>query len=216
MNKPVIQFEHISKIYEDNGAVALTDFSAQIEEGEFVLLTGASGSGKTTLMRLLMKETSPTQGRIYVQQRELATLKDEEVPYYRRGIGVVFQSQLLVPNLTAYQNVELARIATGGRKKETKKVIAALFSMLGISQLHKRYPREMSGGQVKRVCLARALVNHPKILLADEPTGNLHPEASVELMQLFEVIHRQGITVVVATHDLESAKGLPYREIKLP
>lgn len=211
----MIQFAHVTKQYEGEPEPVFEDFSAVIEDGEFILLTGESGVGKSSFIRLLLKEVPATSGEIVVLDQKLSALSDKQIPFYRRKLGVVFQDPRLIPGQTAYQNVELARRIVGGTKKENRRVITSLFVLLGITHLYNRYPEELSGGEKQKVCLARALVNFPAVLLADEPTGNLSPSESRELMQLFELVHRQGITVIVATHDRESARGLAYREIAL-
>ena len=211
----MIQFEHVTKHYEGEEAPVLDDFSMVIEDGEFVLLTGESGIGKSTCIRLLLKETGLTSGTIRVLDQNLDEISPGRLPLYRRKLGVVFQEFYLIPEQTVYRNVELARLIAGGTKKENRTVIASLLRLLGITHLYNRYPRELSGGEKQKVCLARALVNYPSILLADEPTGNLSPGESRELMKLFELVHRQGITVIVATHDKTSAEGLACREIAL-
>ena len=211
----MIRFEHVTQQYEGERKPVLEDFSTVIEDGEFILLTGESGVGKSSFIRLLLKEIAATSGEIFVLDYKLSALSHRQLPYYRRKLGVVFQDSRLVSGQTAYQKVELARRILGGTKKENRRVITSLFVLLGITNLHNRYPEELSGGEKQKVCLARALVNFPTVLLADEPTGNLSPSESRELMKLFELVHRQGITVVVATHDRESARGLGYREIFL-
>lgn len=211
----MIQFAHVTKYYEGEETPVLQDFCEVIQTGEFILLTGESGIGKSTCIRLLLKETEVTSGEIQVLDQKLSELSAKQLPLYRRKLGVVFQEYYLIPEQTVYKNVELARLIVGGSKKTNRTVITSLFGLLGITHLYNRYPRELSGGEKQKVCLARALVNYPQILLADEPTGNLSPGESIELMKLFELVHRQGITVVVATHDKTSAKGLAYREIAL-
>ncbi len=211
----MIEFTHVTKRYDGSGEDVFRDFSVEIRAGEFVLLTGESGVGKSTFIRLLLKDTEITSGTIYVLNRDIGQLSEKEVPFYRRRMGIVFQDACLMPERTVYQNVEIARIVAGGRGRSNRVVISSLFTLLGISHLYKRYPSQLSGGEKQLVCLARALVNYPSILLADEPTGNLSPEESAEVMRLFELVHRQGITVVVATHDKASARGLEYREIVL-
>lgn len=211
----MIQFEHVTKRYEDAGPDVITDFSEWVQRGEMVLLTGKSGVGKSTLIRLLLKDIEPTSGTVRVFGKELGGLTSQELPYYRRKLGVVFQDGILMPERTVYENVEIARIAVGAKKRDNRKVIASLFQLLGISSLFKRYPDQLSGGERQKVCLARALVNYPSLLLADEPTGNLSARESREIMKLFAQVNRQGITVVVATHDLESTEGIPCRNIWL-
>lgn len=211
----MIQFKNMTKCYEDTDTLVFENFNELIEDGEFILLTGESGAGKSTLLKLLLKETEISGGQILMDGRKLTEIAQKEIPYFRREIGVVFQDFKLIPNLTVYKNVEMAQLVTGGRGRDAGKRIVSILSLLGIDKLHKRYPEELSGGQKQKVCLARALVNHPRLLLADEPTGNLDNEASLEMMKLFELIHKQGTTVIVATHDLEAAEGLPYREIPI-
>ncbi|MCD7738365.1 MAG: ATP-binding cassette domain-containing protein [Lachnospiraceae bacterium] len=211
----MIRFEHVEKRYEESGMPVFHDFSESVRQGEFILLTGESGAGKSTLLRLLLKETPLTGGRILVAGQDISRIGARELPFYRRKIGVVFQETLLVSGKNVYENVELARLVAGAGRKENRMVIASLLKLLGIGHLHLSYPEQLSGGERQKVCLARALANYPSLLLADEPTGNLSPSESKEIMGLFELIHRQGITVIVATHDRASAEGLLYREIAL-
>lgn len=211
----MIEFMHVTKRYEGSKEDVFQDFNVEIKAGEFVLLTGESGAGKSTFIRLLLKDTEITSGTIHVLDQDIGQLKEREVPFYRRKMGVVFQDARLMPERTVYQNVEIARLIAGGGTRSNRAVISSLFTLLGITHLYKRYPSQLSGGEKQLVCLARALVNYPSILLADEPTGNLSPEESTEVMRLFELVHRQGITVVVAAHDKASARGLEYREIML-
>ena len=154
-------------------------------------------------------------GQVFVDGQDLSLLKRGQIPTYRRKLGVVFQDHRLIPDRSAYENVKLARLVAGGRSRDTDQMICSLFSLFGITDLYKRYPDEMSGGQQQKVCLARAVMNYPRYLLADEPTGNLDPESSREIMKFFELVHRQGTTVIVVTHDLEAADGLACRRIEL-
>lgn len=211
----MIEFIHVTKRYEGSQENVFQDFNAEIRTGEFILLTGESGAGKTTLIRLLLKDTEITSGKIHVLDQDIEQIGEREIPFYRRKLGVVFQKDYLLPERTVYQNVELARLITGGGHKDNRAAVSSLLMLLGISHLHRRYPSQLSGGEKQKVCLARALVNYPSILLADEPTGNLSYEESREIMRLLELVHRQGITVVAATHDMASAQGLEYREIML-
>ncbi len=183
-------------------------FNLTVEDGELVFLTGKSGSGKTTLIRMLLKETEPDSGEIILGRYRLSEITPEKIPYYRREIGVVFQDFRLFEDRTVYGNLELVISMTGGRKKDAEQKITNVLSMLGIDRLHKRYPKQLSGGEMQKVCMARALINHPPVLLCDEPTGNLDPEASKEIFRLLELVHRQGITVIIATHDYETAQSL--------
>ena len=210
-----IEFKHVTKNYEDTGTKVLQDLSFVIEKGEFVIITGPSGIGKSTLIRLLLRETLPDKGRIIVDGDCLNDVPDQKIPFYRRKLGIVFQDFRLVETKSVFDNICLARDVVGGRKKDSRRVVSSICSFLKITDLFRRYPKELSGGEKQRVCLARALVNYPGLLLADEPTGNLSFEESKEIMKLLELINKQGITVIVATHDKESLQGISYREISL-
>lgn len=210
-----IKFEDVCMHYEDTGCQVFDGFNLSIDKGEFILLTGDSGTGKSTLIRLLLKELRYNSGKIVVGEQQLDQMPEREIPYYRRRLGVIFQDMKLVDSKTAYENVQLARLVIGGRNKDNHKVISSIFSFLGITGLYQRYPKDLSGGEKQKVCLARALVNYPDILLADEPTGNLSPDESKQIMRLFSLIQQQGVTVVIATHDKESAEGIACREVSL-
>ena len=211
----MISFRSVSKAY--GSEPVFKNFSETVEDGEFILLTGESGSGKTTLLKLITKEISPDAGDIQVGRYLLSEISADRIPYYRRDIGVVYQDFRLFNDLNVYANLEFVLSITGGRKKDFEKRITSILSMMGIDHLHKRYPKELSGGEQQKVCMARALLNHPMALLADEPTGNLDPESSKEIMHLMELAHRQGITVILATHDYALAESLSlgYRRIEL-
>lgn len=213
----MITFEHISHRYvtEEGETVVYNDFNAEIEDGEFIVLTGRSGSGKTTLLKMLLKEIEPAEGVIRVDGQDLSGIRRRNIPYYRRGIGVLFQDFRLIPDINVYDNLYTSILATGGSARDAENKISHVLSMLGIDRLHKRFPREMSGGEQQKVCLARAVINHPKILLVDEPTGNLDPVSSAEIVQLLDIIHRQGVTVIMATHDLSVCDSDSRRRIDL-
>ncbi len=202
----MIQFNNVKKQYEGENRPVFEGFNETIEDGEFILLTGESGRGKSTLIKLLLKEIEPDDGEIIVDSRRLSDISRADIPLYRRGIGVIFQDFRLFNEYTVYGNLELVMGLTGGGGKGSEKKIISLLKLLGIDKLHKRYPRELSGGEQQKVCMARALINMPKLLLADEPTGNLDPKSSEEIIKLLEVAHRQGITVIMATHDLETCE----------
>ena len=210
-----IVFNNVTKVYGDTDTVVLNNFNMTVEKGEFVLLTGRSGIGKSTVLRLLLREILPDKGEIKVGEYSLADMGVGQIPYYRRKLGVIFQNSPLIERKNVFENICLAREIIGGRKKDSRKVVTSICSFLGIADLYKRYPSQLSGGQKQKVCLARALVNYPDLILADEPTGNLSHDESKEIMKLFELIHRQGITVLVATHDKESMEQIVYREILL-
>lgn len=211
----MIDFDHVNKFYESSQTEVFKDFSAHILPGEFVFITGESGSGKSTLIKMLLCDEKADDGKIYVHNKDISRLTKEELPYYRRNIGVIFQDYRLVKEMDAYGNIELARIAVGGNRKDSPTKIGNIMKLLRISDLRKRKPTEMSGGQRQKVCLARAIVNNPEILLADEPTANLDPEYSEEMLRLFEIIHSQGTTVVIATQDPILIGSEKAREIHL-
>lgn len=211
---PVIEFRGVSKRYEAT-ELALDDVSFSVRRGEFVFLVGSTGSGKSTLMRLLIKELEPTAGTIVVAGRDLAEIPRKKVPYYRRNLGVVFQDFKLLPNRTVHDNVAYALQVTGGTRKEIRAKVPDILRLTGLSTKLHHLPDQLSGGEQQRVSVARAFVNHPPLLLADEPTGNLDPETSVGIMQLLYRINRTGTTVVVATHDSAMVDRMRRRVIEL-
>jgi cell division transport system ATP-binding protein len=211
---PMIVFEGVTKIYDPH-VVALREASFVIEKGEFVFLVGPSGSGKSTIMRLLLKELDPTDGRIIVGGRELARLKNSKVPMLRRNIGCVFQDFKLLHNRTASENVAYALKVQGESKKDIRAKVPEILNLVGLSGKTNSLPDELSGGEQQRVSIARAFVNHPPLLICDEPTGNLDPDTSVGIMQLLYRINRTGTTVVMATHDREMVDKMRKRVIAL-
>jgi cell division transport system ATP-binding protein len=211
---PMIVFEGVTKIY-DPKIVALRDASFVIEKGEFVFLVGPSGSGKSTIMRLLLKELDPTNGRIIVGGRELARLKNSKVPMLRRNIGCVFQDFKLLPNRSASENVAYALKVQGESKRDIRAKVPEILALVGLSGKTNSLPDELSGGEQQRVSIARAFVNHPPLIICDEPTGNLDPDTSVGIMQLLYRINRTGTTVVMATHDREMVDKMRKRVIAL-
>jgi cell division transport system ATP-binding protein len=211
---PMIVFEGVTKIYEPH-VVALREASFVIEKGEFVFLVGPSGSGKSTIMRLLLKELDPTSGRIIVGGRELARLKNSKVPMLRRNIGCVFQDFKLLPNRTTAENVAYALKVQGESKRDIRGKVPEVLALVGLSGKTNSLPDELSGGEQQRVSIARAFVNHPPLLICDEPTGNLDPDTSVGIMQLLYRINRTGTTVVMATHDREMVDKMRKRVIAL-
>jgi cell division transport system ATP-binding protein len=210
----MIVFDDVTKIYDPH-VVALQDASFMIEKGEFVFLVGPSGSGKSTIMRLLLKELDPTAGRIIVGGRELARLKNSKVPMLRRNIGCVFQDFKLLPNRTASENVAYALKVQGQSKRQIRAKVPEVLALVGLSGKTNSLPDELSGGEQQRVSIARAFVNHPPLLICDEPTGNLDPDTSVGIMQLLYRINRSGTTVVMATHDREMVDKMRKRVIAL-
>jgi cell division transport system ATP-binding protein len=210
----VVDFRGVSKTY-GGGDTGVDDVSFRIRRGEFVFLVGATGSGKSTLMRLLIKELEPTRGTIEVAGRDLATIGRRKVPYFRRNLGVVFQDFKLLPNRTVYDNVAYALQVTGGTRREIRAKVPDILRLTGLSTKLHNFPDQLSGGEQQRVSVARAFVNHPPLLLADEPTGNLDPETSIGIMQLLYRINRTGSTVVVATHDSAMVDRMRRRVIEL-
>src|SRR3954468_21062316 len=210
----VVSFADVGKRY-DSGDVALDGVSFDVFPGEFVFLVGASGSGKSTTMRLLIKESEPTEGEIRVAGRDLAKIPRGRVPYYRRNLGVVFQDYKLLPNRTVHDNVAYALQVTGGSRREIRNKVPDILRLTGLSTKLHNYPDQLSGGEQQRVAIARAFVNHPPLLIADEPTGNLDPETSIGIMQLIYRINRTGTTVLVATHDVAMVDQMRRRVIEL-
>lgn len=210
----MIQLYHVSKRYE-NGANALTDVSLRVREGEFVFLTGSSGAGKSTLLRLLLVMERVSEGQVLIGGRNVHVLRDASVPYLRRNIGLVFQDFKLVPRRTVFENVAIAMEILGLAKPEIERRVMQLLTDLGLQHKARSIPSTLSGGEQQRVALARALANEPAILLADEPTGNLDPQLSVEIMDLLLEINRRGTTVVVATHDYALVKRYGLRVIHI-
>jgi cell division transport system ATP-binding protein len=210
----VIEFRGVSKRYP-GGDIGLDEVSFSIERGDFVFLVGATGSGKSTVMRLLIKELEPTAGRIRVAGRNLDEIKRKRIAYYRRNVGVVFQDFKLLPSRTVYDNVAYALQVTGGTRREIRDKVPDILRLTGLSTKLHNYPDQLSGGEQQRVSIARAFVNHPPLLLADEPTGNLDPETSVDIMRLLYRINRTGTTVLVATHDQAMVDKMRRRVIEL-
>jgi cell division transport system ATP-binding protein len=210
----MIVFESVTKVY-DPDVVALRDVSFVIEKGDFVFIVGASGSGKSTIIRLLLKELEPTRGRIIVGGRDLNRLKHSRVPLLRRNLGCVFQDFKLLPNRTAAENVAYALKVQGERPESIRKKVPEALSLVGLSHKATSLPDELSGGEQQRVSIARAVVNHPALLICDEPTGNLDPDTSVGIMQLLYRINRAGTTVLMVTHDREMVDKMRKRVIAL-
>ena len=210
----MIKLEHVSKSYSA-GIPALNDVSLNIEEGEFVFVVGDSGSDKSTLIKLLLKELEPTEGTITINGRKLNKIRRRQIPKFRRNIGVVFQDFRLLKDRNIYDNVAFAQKVIGESNRSIKKNVPKLLSMVGLAAKYRSYPRQLSGGEQQRVAIARALINKPKILLADEPTGNLDANNAWEIMKLMEEINEQGTTVVVVTHNLEIVKAMNKRVITM-
>ena len=210
----MITLENVSKSYA-KGQPALNDVSLHIDKGEFVFIVGNSGSGKSTLIKLLLKELEPTSGTIIVNDQNLGKMKRRKVPKYRRGVGVVFQDFRLLKDRNVYENVAFAQRVIERPNRVIKKRVPEILALVGLAEKYKSFPRELSGGEQQRVALARALVNRPNILLADEPTGNLDPKNSLEIMKLLEEINERGTTVLVVTHNREIVNSFRKRVITM-
>ena len=212
--QPIIEFRGVSKRYS-GGDVGLEHATFAIDRSEFVFLVGSTGSGKSTVMRLLIKEVEQTDGTIRVAGHDLARIPRKRVPFYRRNIGVVFQDFKLLPSRTVYENVAYALQVTGGTRREIRDKVPDILRLTGLSTKLHNYPDQLSGGEQQRVSIARAFVNHPPLLLADEPTGNLDPETSIDIMRLLYRINRTGTTVLVATHDQAMVDKMRRRVLEL-
>lgn len=210
----MITLRNVSKSY-GKGQPAIDHMDLQIDKGEFVFVVGNSGSGKSTLIKLLLKELEPTEGTIEVNGQILNKLKRRKVPKYRRGVGVVFQDFRLLKDRNVYENVAFAQRVIERPNRVIKKRVPEVLTLVGLAEKYKSYPRELSGGEQQRVALARALVNRPDILLADEPTGNLDPKTSFEIMKLLEEINERGTTVLVVTHNREIVNAFKKRVIAM-
>lgn len=211
----MITYEKVSKVYPGQTKAALGNVNVKIEKGEFVFLVGASGSGKSTFMRLILREYRPTSGNIFVAGKDLSRLHQWQVPQLRRQIGAVFQDFRLLPGKSVYENVAFALQVLGRPNSEIRRTVPGILDMVGLTGKDTRSPEELSGGEQQRVAIARAIVNNPKILLADEPTGNLDPSTSVGIMKLLDRINRKGTTVVMATHDVTVVDQMRRRVIEL-
>ena len=210
----IVDLRSVTKRYSKT-AIGVEDVTFAVQPGEFVFVVGASGSGKSTLMRLLIKESEPTFGSITVAGHDLGEVQRKQIPYYRRNIGVVFQDFKLLPSRTVHDNVAYALQVTGGTRRDIREKVPDILRLTGLSTKLHNFPDQLSGGEQQRVSVARAFVNHPPLLLADEPTGNLDPETSIGIMQLLYRINRTGTTVIVATHDKSMVDRMRRRVIEL-
>lgn len=210
----MIRFENVTKIYE-NGTAALSDMTFHIGKGEFVFVVGPSGAGKSTLTRLLMHEELPTSGSITIDGVAVETLKKNELPYLRRAIGVVFQDFRLLDDRTVYENIAFAMKVVGASRREIRRQVPSLLSMVGLSHKARLFPTQLSRGEAQRVAVARALANNPPILLADEPTASLPPKTAVEIVQLLDEINMRGTTVIMSTHAKDIVDSMQKRVIAI-
>lgn len=209
----MIEFKHVSKVYGSNKTKALNDVNIKIDKGEFVFVVGSSGAGKSTFLKLIMHEEKPTEGEVIVNGYSSKKMKRREVPYYRRTMGIVFQDFRLIPKMTVYDNVAFAMRVIGAREKEIRKRVPYILGLVGLAKKARSMPNQLSGGEQQRVALARALVNNPKMIIADEPTGNVDPEMSQEIVDLLTKINNRGTTVVMVTHEHELVRQFQRRVI---
>ena len=211
----MIDLEHVSKEYKRGGPLALDDINLHVDDGEFVFLLGHSGAGKSTLLKLLLREELPSEGKVTVLGKDVASLHRHQVPYLRRQMGIIFQDFRLIENKSVYDNVAFAMRVIGAPEREIKKRVPYVLELVGLESKMNRHPNEMSGGEQQRLAIARALVNNPSTIIADEPTGNLDPERSFEIMALLQEINNLGTTMLVVTHDQNLAKLFHKRTIAI-
>ena len=210
----VIEFKHVSKTY-DNGTNALRDVSITIEDGEFVFIVGSSGAGKSTFLKIIMREQVPNSGSVIINDYDLNKIKKRDIPKFRRTMGIVFQDFRLIPNMTVYDNVAFAMRVIGAKEKDIRKRVPYVLSLVGLTSKARQLPTQLSGGEQQRVALARALVNNAGIIIADEPTGNIDPEMSYEIVDLLNHINANGTTVVMVTHEHELVRRFNHRVITI-
>lgn len=210
----MIEFKNVSKVY-NNGTEALRNLSLSIAKGEFVFIVGSSGAGKSTFLKLIMREEVPNSGEIVVNGRKLSTVRKRDVPYLRRTMGIVFQDFRLIDKMTVYDNVAFAMHIVGASDREIRKRVPYVLGLVGLEKKMHNHPAELSGGEQQRVGLARALVNNPSMIIADEPTGNVDPAMSYEIVELLTEINRRGTTVLMVTHEHDLVKRFPRRVIEI-
>ena len=210
----MIEFKNVSKVY-NNGTEALRNLSLSIAKGEFVFIVGSSGAGKSTFLKLIMREEVPNSGEIVVNGRKLSTVRKRDVPYLRRTMGIVFQDFRLMDKMTVYDNVAFAMHIVGASDREIRKRVPYVLGLVGLEKKMDNHPAELSGGEQQRVGLARALVNNPSMIIADEPTGNVDPAMSYEIVELLTEINRRGTTVLMVTHEHDLVKRFPRRVIEI-
>lgn len=210
----MIHLDGVSKIY-DNGCVALSDITLDIPKGDFVFVVGPSGAGKSTFIKLIFREELPTKGKLIVNGRNVGELDPSEVPYLRRNLGIVFQDYRLLPNKTVYENVAFAMQVIESSRRDIQKRVSHVLDLVNLRHKAKNFPGELSGGEQQRIAIARAIVNNPVVVIADEPTGNLDPETSWDIMKIFERINKDGTTIVMATHDKTVVDAMKKRVIAI-
>ncbi|MBR2876357.1 MAG: cell division ATP-binding protein FtsE [Clostridia bacterium] len=211
----MIEFRSVSKVYEDTQTKALSDLNIKIDNGEFVFVVGASGAGKSTFLKLMMREEVPTSGSVNINGYELNNLKKREIPYFRRTLGIVFQDFRLIPTMNVYDNIAYAMRVIGSREAEIRKRVPYLLGLVGLNSKARSFPNQLSGGEQQRVALARALANNASMIIADEPTGNIDPRMSFDIVNLLNHINADGTTVIMVTHDYHLVKTFNHRVITI-
>lgn len=211
----MIEFKGVTKIYEDTDTKALDNLDIKIENGEFVFIVGSSGAGKSTLLKLMMREEVPTSGSIVINNFDLNSLKKKQIPYFRRSLGIVFQDFRLIPTMNVYDNIAYAMRVIGTRESAIRKRVPYLLGLVGLNSKARSKPNQLSGGEQQRVALARALANNASMIIADEPTGNIDPKMSYEIVDLLNHINADGTTVIMVTHDLHLVKTFNHRVITI-
>lgn len=211
----MIDFKNITKVYESTKTKALSDLNIHIDNGEFVFVVGASGAGKSTFLKLLMREEVPTSGTINVNGYDLNSMKKKEIPYFRRSLGIVFQDFRLIPSMNVYDNISYAMRVIGAKESAIRKRVPYLLGLVGLNSKARCHPNELSGGEQQRVALARALANNASMIIADEPTGNIDPKMSYEIVDLLNHINADGTTVIMVTHDYHLVKTFNHRVITI-
>ena len=211
----MIDFEHVSKEYKRGGKLALEDVNFHVDDGEFVFLLGHSGAGKSTLLKLILREETPTAGKVFVDGRDVARMRRHQIPYLRRQMGIIFQDFRLIPTMTVYENIAFAMHVTNIGRKQIKERVPYMLELVHLEDKANVYPEFLSGGEQQRVAVARALAHAPKLVIADEPTGNIDPELSLEMMELLERVSEMGITVLVVTHEHELVHRFHQRVVTL-
>ena len=211
----MIDFEHVSKEYKKGGKLALEDVNFHVDDGEFVFLLGHSGAGKSTLLKLILREEVPSEGKVLVDGRDVARMRRRQIPYLRRQMGIIFQDFRLIPSMTVYENIAFAMHVTNIGRKQIKARVGYMLELVHLEDKANVYPEFLSGGEQQRVAVARALAHAPKLVIADEPTGNIDPELSLEMMELLERVSEMGITVLVVTHEHELVHRFHQRVVTL-
>ena len=211
----MIHMRNISKIYDDNGTIALDHVNIDIEKGEFVFLVGPSGAGKSTFIKMLLREELPSSGELIVNGHDVVHMVRHDVPYLRRGLGVVFQDYLLLPDKTVYENVAFAMQVIEAPRRLIQRSVNSVLDVVGLREKYRCFPSQLSGGEQQRVAIARAIVNSPALVIADEPTGNLDPDTSWDIMDIFQRINKSGTTIIMATHDKTIVDRMKKRVIAI-